>query len=165
MSRPRCPSAEQDQFVVRFPDGLRDRVKAYAERNGRSMNTEIIRVLEASFPADGVDEIVSNDDQETRLTVRIPAWLSEKAKARAKEGGRSLNSEIAMAIEGSLSDRPASPAVDGFELRDWLAGQALSGMCANAAWNDTFAPDIVERTARTAYSIADAMMRAREGGA
>lgn len=33
-----------------FPPGLRDRIKAYAERHGRSMNTEIVRVLEREFP-------------------------------------------------------------------------------------------------------------------
>lgn len=40
----------QDKYVLRMPDGLRDRIKAYAERHGRSMNAEIIRVLEREFP-------------------------------------------------------------------------------------------------------------------
>lgn len=43
-----------DQYTVRFPDGLRDRIKDAAEENGRSMNAEIIARLEASFlPARG----------------------------------------------------------------------------------------------------------------
>lgn len=50
MARGDFPSAKQDQFVLRFPDGLRDRIKAYAERHGRSMNAEIIRVLEREYP-------------------------------------------------------------------------------------------------------------------
>lgn len=41
----------QDKYVVRLPDGLRGRIKAHAERSGRSMNTEIVRVLEEAFPA------------------------------------------------------------------------------------------------------------------
>lgn len=41
----------QDKYVLRLPDGLRDRIKAYAERHGRSMNAEIVRVLEREFPA------------------------------------------------------------------------------------------------------------------
>ena len=44
------PSSKQDQFVLRFPDGLRDRIKVYAARHGRSMNAEIVRVLEKDFP-------------------------------------------------------------------------------------------------------------------
>lgn len=39
-----------EQFQLRLPPGLRDRVKAYAERRGTSINTEIVRVLEREFP-------------------------------------------------------------------------------------------------------------------
>ncbi|THK35625.1 Arc family DNA-binding protein [Ensifer sp. MPMI2T] len=39
-----------DQYMLRLPDGLRDRIKAYAERVGTSINTEIVRVLEREFP-------------------------------------------------------------------------------------------------------------------
>ncbi|MDI6025634.1 Arc family DNA-binding protein [Corticibacterium sp. UT-5YL-CI-8] len=50
MARGDFPSSKQDQFVLRFPDGLRDRIKASAEKHGRSMNAEIILVLEKEFP-------------------------------------------------------------------------------------------------------------------
>jgi hypothetical protein len=39
-----------DQFQLRLPPGLRERVKAYADRQGRSMNEEIVRILEREFP-------------------------------------------------------------------------------------------------------------------
>ncbi|WP_280954520.1 Arc family DNA-binding protein [Metarhizobium album] len=39
-----------DQFQLRLPPGLRERVKVYAERHGRSMNAEIVRILEREFP-------------------------------------------------------------------------------------------------------------------
>lgn len=39
-----------DQFQLRLPPGLRERIKAYADRHGRSMNTEIVRILEREFP-------------------------------------------------------------------------------------------------------------------
>lgn len=38
-----------DQYMVRFPEGLRGRIKAKAEENGRSMNSEIVARLEESF--------------------------------------------------------------------------------------------------------------------
>ena len=41
-------SRGMDQFPVRFPDGMRDEIKAAAERNGRSMNSEILERLSAS---------------------------------------------------------------------------------------------------------------------
>lgn len=45
----RVPSRGSDQFNLRFPDGMRDRIKEAAEASGRSMNAEIIARLEASF--------------------------------------------------------------------------------------------------------------------
>lgn len=38
-------SRKLDQYIVRFPDGMRDALKADADKNGRSMNAEIISRL------------------------------------------------------------------------------------------------------------------------
>lgn len=54
MARGDFPSSKQDQFVLRFPDGLRDRVKNAAQRNRRSMNAEIIAALEYGLEAEGL---------------------------------------------------------------------------------------------------------------
>ena len=35
-----------DNYQLRFPDGLRDRLRERADLNGRSMNTEIIAAIE-----------------------------------------------------------------------------------------------------------------------
>lgn len=43
------PAKEQDKFVLRLPDGMRDRLKFEAEANNRSMNAEIVRRLERSL--------------------------------------------------------------------------------------------------------------------
>lgn len=45
-----------DQYMLRFPPGLRDRVKDAAAEHGRSMNSEIVARLEETFgrEADGV---------------------------------------------------------------------------------------------------------------
>ena len=45
------PSRTADQFIVRFPDGMRDRIADAAKQAGRSMNAEIIQRLEATFNA------------------------------------------------------------------------------------------------------------------
>lgn len=39
-----------EQFQLRLPPGLRDRIKTYAEAHGRSTNAEIVRRLEREFP-------------------------------------------------------------------------------------------------------------------
>lgn len=43
------PGRGSDQFPLRLPDGMRDRVREAAEANGRSMNAEIIARLEQTF--------------------------------------------------------------------------------------------------------------------
>lgn len=40
-----APSQSQDKFIVRLPDGMRDKIKAAAEANNRSMNAEIVVAL------------------------------------------------------------------------------------------------------------------------
>ena len=46
------PGRGADQFPLRFPDGMRERLKGEAARNGRSMNAEIISRLESTFDLD-----------------------------------------------------------------------------------------------------------------
>lgn len=65
------PSRTLDQFVVRFPDGMRDKISDLAKQNGRSMNAEIIARLEQSFsraPVSGAsfDEMISRLDERGR---------------------------------------------------------------------------------------------------
>lgn len=47
MPAPAKPDA--NKYIVRFPDGMRDRIKEAAEKSGRSMNAEIIHRLEQSL--------------------------------------------------------------------------------------------------------------------
>lgn len=45
MKEKRYPSERADRFMLRLPDGLRDCVKDRAERNERSMNSELIYLI------------------------------------------------------------------------------------------------------------------------
>lgn len=47
MGRP--PSKDQDKFIVRLPDGMRDQIADAARKANRSMTAEIVARLEASF--------------------------------------------------------------------------------------------------------------------
>lgn len=42
---------EQDKFMLRLPDGMRERIKTKADRAGMSMNEAIVWCLERHFPA------------------------------------------------------------------------------------------------------------------
>lgn len=48
---------DSDKFMLRLPDGMRDRIRDSAEANSRSMNAEIVARLEASL-ADREPDIV-----------------------------------------------------------------------------------------------------------
>lgn len=54
MQKKLFPSEQQDRFIVRLPDGMRDKIRSVAERNGRSMNAEIVARLQRSLDADEV---------------------------------------------------------------------------------------------------------------
>lgn len=41
---------ESDKFMLRLPDGMRDRIKRAADSNNRSMNAEIVATLEDKYP-------------------------------------------------------------------------------------------------------------------
>jgi hypothetical protein len=56
------PSEQQDRFIVRFPDGMRDKIGVAARRNKRSMNAEIVSRLEASFSS--VELAVQSKDED-----------------------------------------------------------------------------------------------------
>lgn len=43
------PSRKLEQYIVRFPDGMRERLKEVAAKNGRSLNAEIIARLSQSL--------------------------------------------------------------------------------------------------------------------
>lgn len=51
MAKTPYPSETADRFIVRLPDGMRDRIAEVAKANNRSMNAEIVARLEHSFHA------------------------------------------------------------------------------------------------------------------
>ncbi len=40
---------ESEKYIVRFPEGMRDRIKVRAAMNRRSMNSEIVLLLERAL--------------------------------------------------------------------------------------------------------------------
>ncbi|MGJ0630052.1 Arc family DNA-binding protein [Xenorhabdus bovienii] len=46
------PVAAQDKFMLRLPDGMRDTISGMAEKHGRSMNSEIVQIIEDAIEAE-----------------------------------------------------------------------------------------------------------------
>jgi hypothetical protein len=52
------PSRGLDKFVLRLPNGMRNKIGAAARANKRTMNAEIVQRLEASFSSTGEQQLV-----------------------------------------------------------------------------------------------------------
>ncbi|MBO1007091.1 Arc family DNA-binding protein [Acidovorax sp. SD340] len=94
MAEDRTPQ-DADKYIVRFPEGMRERLKNLAKANNRTLNAEIIARLQASFtePAQGVDRDVA--------IASSTAEAMLKALDRANEHGKLLLKKVE-AIEARL---------------------------------------------------------------
>lgn len=64
-----APSQSQDKFIIRLPEGMRDRIKFAADANNRSMNAEIVATLEAAYPEENELEQAAKD-----LVTALEGW-------------------------------------------------------------------------------------------
>ena len=117
MERKPFPSETQDRFIVRFPDGMRDRIAEEAKANNRSMNAEIVARLERSFTAEKEVEQTAFEsgfeasmlrEEVARLTKLLESqkaeaqkFLQEQSKAMAAEVLKHLYSEAGETIEAA----------------------------------------------------------------
>lgn len=68
MERKPFPSETQERFIVRLPDGMRDRIAAEAKKRRRSMNAEFIARLSDSL----------SDEAEVRDTLLTQLFREQK---------------------------------------------------------------------------------------
>ncbi|KQZ50721.1 hypothetical protein ASD54_10960 [Rhizobium sp. Root149] len=108
MARGDFPSAKQDQFNLRLPDGMRERIAEAAKKSGRSMNAEIVHRLANSL------ESASYADYSLGLGEPLDEWLMFEANFN----NRSLREEMIARLYESL--KPQEDLVN--ELRN--RGQA-----------------------------------------
>ncbi|SHM48987.1 Arc family DNA-binding protein [Phytopseudomonas punonensis] len=85
MSKPVFNARTADKFVVRLPDGMRKRIEDLANDNYTSMNTEIIRAIEAHLEGQA---------RQTLLIDALEAKLKTEAQAAAKTGKKAAESNI-----------------------------------------------------------------------
>lgn len=78
-----------DQFPLRLPDGMRQRIKQAADENGRSMNAEIVMRLDESF--------------EDRMS--MPLGLKLQVKSAAEVNERPVRDEVVARLEASFEER------------------------------------------------------------
>lgn len=73
---------EYDKFVVRLPDGMRDQIAKRADENGRSMNSEIVQILQDALEDKSldIDKIDSKNANPEDLASELARQLEEKQK-------------------------------------------------------------------------------------
>lgn len=76
-----APSDRAPKFIIRLPEGMRDRIAGAAKANGRSMNAEIVQRLEDSFARQAVDAVADVNAMIREIREEM-ARLAEMAPAR-----------------------------------------------------------------------------------
>lgn len=100
--------AWKDQYMLRLPDGMRDRIKAAAAAN-RSMNAEIVATLEEKYPepvALRVQQLVKWADDMVHLADAYEAASSLDEKEQIVERMMKIRNLIAH------RKAPSSPSDD-----------------------------------------------------
>lgn len=89
--------ADLDQFPLRLPDGMRDLIKDNAKANGRTMNAEIVAVLERYV-----------EERAAQLKIRLPVSLKQRLSDVAYYSRRTMNAQVVLLLEEGLADKPAA---------------------------------------------------------
>ena len=93
---PETPTRDQNKFVVRMPDGMREQIAEAAKQSNRSMNAEIVHRLQWSLDIADASDFHPNVKDETSIieqileTLRISTEKTDKKIDRLKEEIRSL---------------------------------------------------------------------------
>ena len=107
--------ANSDKFMLRLPDGMREQIKEIADKNGRSMNAEIVEALSVWVDGLAFLKIEQLDREITHCQERVETLDSI---IKAVSGGlanqimdfrieRSRLSELLDQLEGVARDRRA----------------------------------------------------------
>jgi predicted DNA-binding protein len=86
---------KDDQYMLRLPRGLRDRIAKRADKNGRSMNTEIIAAIEAHLKTRDRFALVAS------AVVELSQIVADLAGEHSAEDGVGIERQ-AIALEARL---------------------------------------------------------------
>lgn len=95
------PSQEMDRFNVRLPVGMRDAIADRAKRNGRSMNSEIVQILQDALETEKlIAETDIVDFDSTQAALDSKSTPEEKAAFLAE-----LEKEIPLPLQFFVRER------------------------------------------------------------
>ena len=108
MAKPLYPSEKLDQYMLRFPDGMRDLLRQEAKKNKRSLNAEIIERLEYTLTRDKVNRRMDTlrDPELIEPSKELKRIMQETMEKFVKE----LEERGVLNAENVRPDKPLKPA-------------------------------------------------------
>ncbi|AXW87829.1 hypothetical protein AU509_12160 [Lonsdalea britannica] len=101
-----------ERFTVRMPDGMRDAVAARAKAHGRSMNSEIVQILQDALIKDSIFGDIANEpieqfpyDPDKEITItssELNEFLKNAAKGIIEDASEQIAKDAAEAAIGGL---------------------------------------------------------------
>lgn len=94
------PVQPQDKYIIRFPDGMRDRIRASAEANNRSMNAEIVKLIEEGYELRAEKEwleaqTIDYEAEREIIEAQIAAYEEEEnRKAETQRAIKEIREEV-----------------------------------------------------------------------
>lgn len=119
------PSRLLERVVLRLPDGMRAQIMSAAKANRRSANAEYVARLEATLrdPTDPGDDMAPRVPSRgtDQFNLRLPDGMRDEIAERAEGAGRSMNTEIVVALQAWLAGPTTAPASrdENGNLRSW----------------------------------------------
>ncbi|MGA0564187.1 Arc family DNA-binding protein [Ancylobacter sp. VNQ12] len=104
--------AWKDQYMLRFPDGMRDRLKKEAAENGRSLNAEIIFRLQTTLEMDDYLPVEgAHPDEPYPYEDNVALLLKDMDERyqRILEEVRAINDRYEADLRARLSKAGAAP--------------------------------------------------------
>ncbi|MBG5972401.1 Arc family DNA-binding protein [Proteus vulgaris] len=84
------PSQLQDKFNLRLPDGMKDIIAERAKANGRSINSEIIQMLQDVLDNDSKGDVTIDVTDKNLLDCNWVAGMRAYMEFRKGEQGQTL---------------------------------------------------------------------------
>jgi hypothetical protein len=108
-------SRTADKFVVRLPDGMRERIAEVARTHHRSMNSEIIARLERTLldddAAEGVDVLPNTHIEELTAKLEVQSWIPQVGQLVRRRDSQDILGTIA---GFKMSSMGVMAMIDGF---------------------------------------------------
>ena len=120
-------SRHADKYIVRFPEGMRDKLKAEAKVNNRTLNAEVVARLERSFSTtdmglqgDALDHLGLMSMMLSMLLMlndKFQGKTREEVEALARSATANINSKLALGkgLNTMVLNKDSSPPSEADE--------------------------------------------------